>query len=158
MDSSNLSRTAEDLSPLELQPTLQTIAERLGIPQIRYHLFLCATPTKPKCCDPAEGLKSWDYLKRRLRDLKLDHVSLESPLQTTPNTTDSNSTEPAGCVYRTKADCLRVCQNGPILLVYPDGIWYHSVTPDVIDRIIQEHLLQRRPVQEFVFQGSAPEP
>ena len=117
--------------------------ENLGIPHIRHHLFICATPTKPKCCDPEVGLASWEYLKSRLRELKLDQVQVNATEQ-----------EP-GCVYRTKADCLRVCQQGPIVLIYPDRVWYHSVTVEVMERIIQEHLLQQRIVEDFLLYRDA---
>jgi len=131
-----------------MNPPMNTLQERvtdLGIPQIRYHLFLCATPTKAKCCDPVVGLETWEYLKSRLRELKLDQVAADS------------TTEEGSCIYRTKADCLRVCQQGPILVVYPDRIWYHSVTPIVIERIIQEHLLQQQVVTDYLFYNPADE-
>ncbi|MGA1285083.1 MAG: ferredoxin, partial [Prochlorothrix sp.] len=76
------------------------IVENLGIPHIRYHLFICADATKPKCCDPQVGLATWDYLKTRLRELKLDQVQVDP------------TTQEPGCVYRTKANCLRICQQG----------------------------------------------
>jgi len=94
---------------------------------IRRHIFLCAEPQKGECCTPAEGVPAWKYLKKRLKELGLDRDG----------------------VARTKADCLKICAKGPVAVVWPDGIWYHSCTPPVLERIIQEHLVGGIPVEEF---------
>lgn len=122
-------------SDRSISESLQSCAEILGIPQIQRHVFLCADQTVPKCCDKAESLVAWDYLKKRLKELKLDTPTGDRPT----------------CIFRTKANCLRVCQGGPILVVYPDGVWYHSASPEVIERIIQDHLLGNQVVQEYAF-------
>ncbi|MEZ5355791.1 MAG: (2Fe-2S) ferredoxin domain-containing protein [Bryobacteraceae bacterium] len=122
----------------QVASALERVARGLGIGKIGRHIFLCADQTKPKCSTKEDSNLAWEHLKKRLAE--------------------SGALTGSPCVYRSKANCLRVCEQGPIAVVYPEGVWYHSAQGEVLDRIIDEHLIGGQVVEEYAFARSATMP
>jgi (2Fe-2S) ferredoxin len=101
---------------------LPQVLAKIGLAQAQKHLFLCLGPD---CCSPELGQASWDYLKAHLKENNLQ-------------------------VLRTQAKCFRICSQGPLLLIYPEGIWYSRATPERLQRILQEHVIGGTPIQEWI--------
>ena len=118
------------MGKLDKSGTLPEVAARLGIGSYHRHVFLC---TGDSCCTTEVGQAAWDALKKELKDRNL-----------------SLAAGPNAC-YRTKVGCLRVCQGGPVAVVYPDGTWYQGLTADRIPLFVQQHLIDGKPVAEWVF-------
>jgi len=113
---------------MEKLEQLQAVAGKMGVGSYHRHVFLC---TGPDCCTPEDGLAAWETLKQQIK-------------------TQNLASGPNAC-YRTKVGCLRICCHGPTMLVYPEGTWYSGMTADRIPLFVQQHLVENRPIEEWIF-------
>jgi (2Fe-2S) ferredoxin len=111
---------------------LRAAADKVGIGAYQRHVFLC---TGPNCCTPEEGQAAWDVLKQQIKDHGL-------------------TAGPNAC-YRTKVGCLRICCHGPTMVVYPEGTWYHGMSAERIPQFVREHLIENKPIEEWIFARNA---
>lgn len=128
---------------------LQQIAEALAIPRVQRHIVLCADQTNPKCAPREETNALWRHLKSRLKEMGL--ASAPPKWQGDMDHDPEPVTSGTGSVLRTKADCLRICEQGCIAVVYPEGTWYAGLDIEKLDRVIDEHLVGGTPVDDLVF-------
>jgi (2Fe-2S) ferredoxin len=128
---------------------LAHIASALSIGRVQRHIFLCAGQSTPRCSTYERSIEVWGHLKRRLKELDL--ASAPANWRGDGGATAPPTPAGEGLVLRTKVDCLRICEQGPIAVVYPEGAWYRMVDEDAVDRIIREHLIDGRVVEDLLF-------
>ncbi|MEA1903518.1 MAG: (2Fe-2S) ferredoxin domain-containing protein [Actinomycetota bacterium] len=128
---------------------LEDIAQALSIPTAQRHIFLCADQTNPRCAPVEETKELWRHLKSRLKELG---ITSAPPHWQGDMAVDPDPEPPGGgTVLRSKVDCLRICEQGSIAVVYPEGTWYAGLDKEKLDRIIDEHLVGGTPVEELSF-------
>lgn len=142
-------RVLANMVAMDPRERLESIADALSIPRVQRHIFLCADQTTPLCAPREETSALWSHLKKRLKELNL--ASAPPPWYRKPGV-EANPVPPGdGSVLRNKVDCLRICEQGPIAVVYPEGTWYAHLNVERLDRIIDEHLVNGTPVEAWVF-------